>query len=67
MLGDFHLLDGLSERSAVTGAILSGDSDLLRTLGLKRCEFDHKVEKRINLNVHVRSLTHQITKPKIPG
>lgn len=34
VLGDFHLLDGLTERSTVTGTVLSGDSDLLCALGL---------------------------------
>ncbi len=35
MLGDFHLLDGLTQRGAVTGAVLADDSDLLGALGLE--------------------------------
>ena len=34
MLGDFHLLDSLSERGTVTGTIFTGDSDLLSALNL---------------------------------
>ncbi len=34
MLGDLHLLDHLSERGAVPGAVLAHHSDLLRALGL---------------------------------
>ncbi len=33
VLGDFHLLDGLTHRGAVTGAVLADDSDLLGALG----------------------------------
>lgn len=34
VLGDFHLLDGLTERSTVTGTVLSGNANLFGTLGL---------------------------------
>lgn len=34
VLGDFHLLDGLTERGTVTGTVLSGDANLFGTLGL---------------------------------
>jgi hypothetical protein len=34
MLGDFHLLDGLSKRSTITGTVFTGDSDLLSTFSL---------------------------------
>lgn len=33
MLCDFHLLDILSEGSTITGSVLSGDTDLSRSLG----------------------------------
>jgi hypothetical protein len=33
VLGDFHLLHELTERSTVTGTVLSGDTDLLGTFG----------------------------------
>ena len=36
MLGDFHLLHELPERGTVTGAVLSGHTDLLGTFG--HCE-----------------------------
>jgi len=32
MLGDFHLLDGLPEAGAVSGAVLASDSNLLGAL-----------------------------------
>lgn len=35
VLGDFHLLDHLTEGSTITGSIFTGDSDLLRAFGLK--------------------------------
>jgi hypothetical protein len=35
VLGDFNLLHHLTEGSTITGSILSGDSNLLGTLGLK--------------------------------
>jgi len=34
VLRDFHLLDHLPERGTITGAIFTGDSNLLCTLGL---------------------------------
>jgi hypothetical protein len=34
MLGDFHLLNGLSERGTITGTVFTGDSDLLSALSL---------------------------------
>lgn len=34
MLGNFHLLDGLTKRSTITGTVLAGDSNLFRALGL---------------------------------
>ena len=35
VLRDFHLLDGFTEGSAVTGAVLADNTNLLSTLGLK--------------------------------
>jgi len=34
VLRDFHLLDHLPERGTITGAIFTGDSNLLSTLSL---------------------------------
>lgn len=36
VLGDLHLLDGLTEGGTVTGAVLADDSDLLGALGLEK-------------------------------
>lgn len=33
VLGDFHLLDLLTERGTITGSVLAGDADLLGALG----------------------------------
>ncbi len=38
MLGDLHLLDGLSQRRTIARAVLAGDSDLLRALRLQTSE-----------------------------
>ena len=35
VLGDFHLLDGLPQGGAVTGAVFADNADLLGTLGLE--------------------------------
>ena len=35
MLRDLHLLDGLTERGAITGAVLPNNANLLRALGLE--------------------------------
>ena len=35
VLRDFHLLDGLAEGGAITGAVLADNSDLLRAFGLE--------------------------------
>ena len=49
MLGDFHLLDLLPQRSTVTGTVFAGDSDLSRAF--RHSENEDEVRgghKRIN-------------------
>ena len=36
MLCDFHLLDGFTEGSTITGSIFASDSDLLGAFGLQK-------------------------------
>lgn len=38
VLGDFHLFHHFTKGSTVTGTIFTGDSNLLRTFGLK-CKY----------------------------
>jgi hypothetical protein len=58
VLRDFHLLHLLTERGTITGSVLSDDSDLLRSLGLRRGKREKK-EKRVrylNLDTKKRTL-----------
>ena len=57
VLRDFHLLDGLPQAGTVSGSILSGDSNLLGSLG-HRNEILQLLKTASRLKIHI--LTAQL-------